>query len=66
MEIIEIYSPYIYSIQYDGQEDNEFDRLFSDWMDVERISDFMERNKEYLKASVWQKSQSQNQQRGRF
>ena len=55
MEIIEIYSPYIYSIQYDGQEDNEFDRLFSDWMDVERISDFMERNKEYLKASVWAK-----------
>jgi hypothetical protein len=53
VEIIKIYSPYIYSIKYDGQEENEFDRLFSEWSDVESIMNFMERNKNYLKADFW-------------
>lgn len=55
MEIFEIYSPFIYSIQYDRQEENEFDRLFAEWVDVENITSFMERNKEYLKATSWKR-----------
>lgn len=53
MEIVEIYSPYIYSIKYDGQEENEFDRLFAEWSDIEYIMDFLEKNKSFLKATVW-------------
>lgn len=34
MEVIAIFAPYIYSIKYDGQDENEFDRLFEEWNDV--------------------------------
>ncbi len=37
MEIEEIYPPFIYSVRYSGQEQNEFHRLFSEWNDVEAI-----------------------------
>lgn len=56
MEAIDIYSPYVYSIQYDGQDQNEFDRLFTEWSDVESVTNFLERNKDYLKTTVWERT----------
>lgn len=56
MEIFNIYPPYIYSIKYDGLEENEFDRLFTEWSDVENVMDFLEKNKSYLKATAWNKT----------
>lgn len=53
MEIIEIYPPYIYSVKYDGNDENEFDRLLDEWNDVSFVVDFFERNKEYLKNDIW-------------
>lgn len=55
MEIIAIFHPYIYSIKYDEQDENEFDRLFTEWNDVERITEFLEQNRDYLKTDVWKK-----------
>lgn len=55
LNIQEIYPPYIYSIKYDEQSDNEFDRLFDNWNDVNFVSKFMEDHQEYLGASIWQK-----------
>ncbi|MGL4412234.1 MAG: hypothetical protein ACRCZM_11545 [Bacteroidales bacterium] len=55
MEIISIYPLYIYSIKYKEEIENEFDRLFAEWMDVENLLDFMERNKDYLNSSVWKR-----------
>lgn len=54
MEITNIYPPYIYSVQYGDKDDNEFDRLFNLWNDVSYVVQFIEENKEFLKADVWQ------------
>lgn len=56
MEIIEIYEPYIYSIKYDSQEENEFDRLLKEWRDLDFIQAFMEANREFLKNKTWNKT----------
>lgn len=53
MEIVEIYPPYIYSVKYDGMDENEFDRLFEEWNDSEKIMDFMMENADYLKKDIW-------------
>ncbi len=53
MEIEEIYPPFIYSIRYDGQGQNEFHRLFTEWNDVEAIMTFLEENEDYLKVDIW-------------
>lgn len=54
MEIVSIYPPYIYSIQYDDEEENEFDRLFRQWNDMVNVTQFFEKNKKYLKSPFWQ------------
>lgn len=55
MEIISIFAPYIYSVKYDGQDENEFDRLFTEWNNVERIGAFLEENHVHLQTEVWKK-----------
>lgn len=37
MEIIAIFPPYIYSIKYDDQDINEYDRLFDEWNDLTSV-----------------------------
>lgn len=56
MDIVTIYSPYIYSIQYDDKNDNEFDRLLDQWNDVNYVTQFMKENQEYLKTDIWQRT----------
>lgn len=56
MNIVAIYSPYIYSIQYDDKNDNEFDRLLDQWNDVNYVTQFMKENQEYLKTDIWQRT----------
>lgn len=53
MEIVKIYPPYIYSVKYDGRDQNEFDRLFEEWNDSGKIMDFMMENLDYLKTDIW-------------
>lgn len=53
MEIIPIYPPYIYSISYDGEDENEFDRLFDLWNDMEYVTSFMTENDKYLHTPTW-------------
>lgn len=54
MEIVEIYPPFLYSIQYDGVYENEYDRLLQQWNNVEEILFFLEKHKRYLSKSFWQ------------
>ena len=56
LEIIAIYPPYIYSVQYDDVEENEFDRLFQQWNDLEYVTQFFETFQDYLKSPFWQKT----------
>ncbi|MCD8268480.1 MAG: hypothetical protein LUD46_08485 [Parabacteroides sp.] len=53
MEIITIFTSYIYSIKNDGQDENEFDRLLAEWNDVESVAKFLKENQDYLKTDVW-------------
>ena len=54
MEIIPIYPPFIYSIQYDEEEENEFDRLFNLWDDVTFVTQFFKSNQSFLRSDIWQ------------
>lgn len=54
MDIISIYPPYIFSIQYDDEEENEFDRLFQQWNNMVYVTQFFYTNQAYLNSSIWQ------------
>lgn len=56
MEAIEICENFLYSIQYDGEEENEFDRLLKQWRDLEYVTQFIEDNKDYLTNPKWGKT----------
>ena len=61
MEIVAIYPPYIYSMKYDEEYENEFDRLFEEWNDLEKILPFLEIYAKYLKSDTWKKVPSPEQ-----
>ena len=44
MEIEKIYPPYIYSVKYDGEDVNEFERLFEDWRNLDEVMDFFKKS----------------------
>ena len=46
---------YIYSAKYDNESENEFDRLFEEWNDLEKILPFLEVHAKYLKNDTWEK-----------
>ncbi len=54
MEIIAIYPPYIYSIQYDDVEESEYERLFQQWNDMGYVMQFFDTYQEFLKSPIWQ------------
>jgi len=56
MEIIAIFPPFIYSVKYDNQTNNEFDRLFDEWNDITNVLDFLMEHKDMLKATIWKKA----------
>lgn len=55
MEIETIYPPYIFSIKYDGQGVNEFERLLEEWRDLNEVAKFFEENRICLQSDVWSK-----------
>lgn len=53
MEIEAIYPPYIYSIKYDCEDVNEFERLFESWRDLDEVIAFCVEHKDCLKSEIW-------------
>lgn len=53
MKIVGIFPPYIYSIQYDEQCENEFDRLLGQWNDVSYVVKFLTDYESYLKKPLF-------------
>lgn len=53
MEIVSIYPPFLYSIQYDGVNENEFDRLFQQWNDLGYVVQFMVDHNDLLANPIW-------------
>jgi hypothetical protein len=48
MEIFTIFEDKLYAFRYDGEETDEFKRLFDLWFDIEYLEDFFEKNKSDL------------------
>ncbi len=40
MKIVPIFAEWLYAIQYDGEEENEYDRLLDLWMDISYLRSF--------------------------
>lgn len=53
MDIVDIFPPHIYSIRYDDEEDNEYDRLLDNWNDSEYVTNFIETHQSYLNSPIW-------------
>ena len=45
MKIVPIFANQLFAFHYDGEVDNEYDRLMELWDDVEYIYDFLKKNK---------------------
>ncbi len=46
MNIISIHKPYLYSIKFEGEESDEFNRILDELTDVSAVYEFLENNKE--------------------
>lgn len=46
MEIVNIFANRLFAFQYDGEANNEYDRLLDLWADMEYIYNFLKENKE--------------------
>ena len=53
MEIVEIYEPWIYSIQFDEDDLNEYDRVFEKWHNLDYLIDFFTRNSIFMEQPIW-------------
>lgn len=53
MDLFSIFASELYSIRYDDEVENEFDRLFKLWNNVEFVSEFVHRNAFLLRDKFW-------------
>lgn len=58
MEVIvkTIYEGHLYAVQYGNRGDNEMDRLFDEWNDMETVYNFMVENEKELQRETWRKT----------
>lgn len=52
MNIVSLFPPYLYSIQY-GDGEDEYNRLMGLWSDVVFLSDFFDANCSLMDPSIW-------------
>ena len=48
MKIVETYNELIWSASYEGENDDEFTKLFKKWTDLEYLTSFITQNQRYL------------------
>ena len=53
MEIVEIYEGWLYSIQFDEEDLNEYARVFKEWHDLDYLEKFFTDNAEYINTPFW-------------
>ena len=51
IKIVHIFGDKLFSVRYDDQEDNEFDRLMDLWADTEYVYNFLKQNKDDIPKS---------------
>lgn len=53
VNIFDIITESLYSVQYDTESDHEFSRIFDAWTDAEYLESFFEEHQEDLKNGIW-------------
>ncbi|WP_321298941.1 hypothetical protein [Marinifilum fragile] len=53
MEIVPIFDDILYAIKYDGEQSDEFERLFDLWRDPEYLEEFFEEHKSDINGGFW-------------
>jgi len=51
-----IYEGHLYAVQYGNMGDNEMDRLFDEWNDMETVYNFMVENEKELQRETWERT----------
>jgi hypothetical protein len=54
VEIVAIYPDWLYSIQFDEEDLNEYHRVFREWHDLDYLVDFFATHKAALQTPFWQ------------
>lgn len=50
VNIFDIITESLYSVQYDTEDDHEFDKIFNSWTNAEYLENFFEEHKEDLQS----------------
>lgn len=53
LEIVEIYEDWLYSIQFEEEDLNEYARVFKQWHDLDYLVDFFLDNAAYINTPFW-------------
>ncbi|WP_288150260.1 hypothetical protein [Phocaeicola sartorii] len=53
MYIVEIYENWLYSIQFDEEDLNEYARVFKEWHDLDYLEKFFTDNAAYIDTPFW-------------
>lgn len=53
MEIVEIYKDWLYSISFDEEDLNEYQRVFREWHDLDYLVNFFSENKDSVNTDFW-------------
>lgn len=53
MEIVEIYQDWLYSISFDEEDLNEYQRVFREWHDLDYLIRFFTQNKNCVNTEFW-------------
>ena len=53
MEIVEIYKDWLYSINFDEEDLNEYHRVFREWHDLDYLVRFFSENKDSVNSDFW-------------
>ena len=53
MEIVEIYENWLYSIQFDEEDLNEYARVFKQWHDLDYLERFFTDHAAYIDTPFW-------------
>lgn len=56
MEIVEVYNDLLYSIGFDEEDLNEYDRVFKEWHDLDYLINFFTEHKNYIQSDFWIKA----------
>jgi hypothetical protein len=53
LEVVEIYEDWLYSIQFEEEDLNEYARVFREWHDLDYLEKFFTDNAVYINTPFW-------------